>query len=146
MVNKPEYKQHVSETFTVKDEQGFNNSVQNIIATPTSDVPLDAGNYGKKTVVRSFFFQLPPRPKGVALPDSKILLNQHRSRIIAFLWKDELELIEEPKLYWRKDLPHGSLRKTMTFHKIPFVILAVCQAKKGSIIHPETIKINEKIK
>lgn len=139
---KPEYKDHVSEAVIAKDESGFDWQGQTI---ETKSDPLVDDVYGKKTIVRTFFFQLPSRPKEIPLPTKEALLVAHRSRVVSFLWKDELELIEEPRIYWRKDLPAGSLRTVMTTQKIPFVIIAVCHAKKGSLIYKEPIKLNNDI-
>jgi len=140
-MKKPEYKDHVGQSVTVKDETGVDWQGQTIEAKAAL-IEKDSMNYGETTVVRTFFFQLPSRPSGVPLPTKESLLVNHRSRVVAFLWKDELELIEEPRIYWRKELPQGSLRSTMSIQKIPFVIIAVCHAKKGSLIYKDPLNLN----
>ena len=75
---------------------------------------------GRPIILRSFDFELPKDLPKEQLPNKTQLVTFHKSKIIAFLWKDELELIEE-------------LRITKTGNR-KFKIFAVCQARKGSII------------
>lgn len=71
---------------------------------------------GGAVILRRFSFQLPPHVRF----SKQELLTVHRSRIVAFLWKDELELIMEPKVVLGK--------------KGQFDIYATCKAKQGSLI------------
>lgn len=90
-----------------------------------SDPLLDDGS-GIPVVIRKFDFAVPP---GVQLPSKDQLLTHNRSKIVAFLWTDELELIRELKIELSKDKKH-------------FRIFAICKAKKGSLIHqkPQTLQ------
>lgn len=81
--------------------------------------PMLEGGGGAPIIVRRFDFNLPP---GLPTPTGELLLNFHKSKIIAFLWKDELELIREPRIEFSKS-------------KEKFRIFATCKAKKGSIIN-----------
>lgn len=78
--------------------------------------PLKDGGYGRPIILRKFDFEL---PNSKELPNKKQLLDYHKNKLISFLWKDELELIQEMKIIMGK-------RK--------FTIFATCQAKKGSKI------------
>lgn len=73
---------------------------------------------GKAVILRVFEFEIPKDIK--ILPTKEQMLAHHRSRVIAFLWKDELDLIGEPRIV------KTSKRK--------FKIFATAMAKKGSII------------
>lgn len=85
-----------------------------------SDPMMDDGS-GKPIILRTFEFNLPPDLPKHLIPSKKQLLDFHRSKIVAFLWKDELELIQDIKIIQSKN-------------KRGFRIFATCQAKKGSII------------
>lgn len=82
-----------------------------------SDPLIDDGS-GKAVVIRRFDFGLPPLTQ---VPTKDQLLQAHKGKIIAFLWKDELELIRDLKIEMSKD-------------NLKFRIFATCQAKKGSRI------------
>lgn len=76
---------------------------------------------GKPIILRDFEFQLPPL-KPEEMPTKQQLLDFHRSKIMAFLWRDELIPIEkEWRLIWGQD---GK----------SFRIFVACQAKPGSVI------------
>lgn len=81
---------------------------------------------GKPIILRQFEFALPMGVPMNQLPSKAKLLEFHKSKIVAFLWKDELELIAEPKI-------------VMEGRK--FKIFATCQGKKGSLIFhkPQTL-------
>jgi hypothetical protein len=85
----------------------------------TSQKIEDPGT-GRPIILRTFDFDLPKDIPSNQLPNKTQLMTFHRSKIIAFLWKDELELIQEPKI--------------VKINRRKFKIFAVCQAKKGSII------------
>ena len=73
---------------------------------------------GTPIIMRVFDFNLPPLEE---LPNKEQLLAFHKTKITAFLWRDELVPIEEFKLIFSKDKKH-------------FRIFATCQAKQGSTI------------
>lgn len=77
----------------------------------------DAGE-GAEAVIRCFAYQLPPNlPQQ---PSHADILGFHRKRIEVFLWKDGLELVDEPKVVFGK--------------KGKFEIFAVCRPSKGNLI------------
>lgn len=90
-----------------------------------SDPLMDDGS-GMKVIVRKFDFAV---PQGVLLPPKDQLLTANRSKIISFLWMDELELIKDLRIEISKNRKH-------------FRIFATCMAKKGSIIYekPQTLQ------
>lgn len=58
----------------------------------------DAGGSGNPVVLRRFTIQLPPRTK----ISSAELLKHHRDRVFAFLIKDGLDPIGEPRVFFQK--------------------------------------------
>lgn len=135
MANKKSHKNrnledHVSESVKVLET--------NVLDAPVTDIPWEAqqlevhsdpledAGTGRTIVIRRFSFQLPPNLP--YRPSKAAILEQHRTRIITFLWKDELELIMEPKVVMGKN---GK-----------FDIFATCKAKKGSLILQEPMLIN----
>ena len=89
----------------------------------TDQKPLMDSGAGKLIILRTFDFQLPPLKE---LPTKKQLLDFHKSKIMAFLWRDELTPIQEFKLAFSKNC---DCCKQENRH---FRIFAVCQAKQGS--------------
>lgn len=96
--------------------------------TETDQVALVNDPKGKPIVMRIFDFDLPPLPPE-QFPTAEQLLSVHKSKITAFLWRDELVPIYEPKLIFSKD-------------KLHFRIFSTCQAKSGSVIleKPESLQ------
>ena len=86
----------------------------------TDSVPLANDGSGKPIILRTFDFDLPPLEKE-NFPTKQQLLDFHYSKIIAFLWRDELVPCQKLKLMFSKDKKH-------------FRIFATCQAKVGSNI------------
>jgi len=86
----------------------------------TEETPLMNDGSGKPIILRVFDFDLPPL-KPEELPTEQQLLNAHKTKLTAFLWRDELVPIQEFKLIFSKDKKH-------------FRIFATCQAKLGSNI------------
>lgn len=110
------------------DQDNNNWEVQQI---ETKSDPLVDDQTGKETIIRQFEFMLPPSlPKGMEFPSKDQLLKFHRSKVIAFLWKDELELIDEPRIEISKKADK-------------FRIFAVCQAKKGSLILQKPLSLQQ---
>lgn len=61
-----------------------------------ADPLLDSGT-GQKVIARRFFFNLPPGLKET--PSNEELLEWHKKNtVIPTLWKDELELMDEPRI------------------------------------------------
>lgn len=81
----------------------------------------DAGE-GIPVIIRAFQFQLPPGLPHT--PSKQELLDHHTKRIEVFLWKDGLELIQEPKVVFGK--------------KGKFEIFALCTPSKGNLIWNHT--------
>ena len=86
----------------------------------TEQVALSNDGTGKSVIVRVFDFTLPPmeNPQDI---DERELLRAHKSKLTAFLWRDELVPVQDFKIVLAKD-----------FHS--FKIFATCQAKPGSVI------------
>ena len=87
--------------------------------------PLADDGSGQPVILRRFQFQFPPDiPKK---PTKKELLAFHKDRLNIFLWKDELEMIQEPKVRMTKQ---------------GYDIFATCIAKKGSMLftRPDTLQ------
>ena len=84
----------------------------------TETHPLVNEGNGKPIILRTFEFELPP---GVEMPSNQHIIEAHKSKITAFLWKDELVLIQDLKVVRSKDQKH-------------FRIFATCQPRAGSSI------------
>lgn len=89
--------------------------------------PLVEDGSGPTVLVRKFDFAIPPN---VQLPAKEKLLEFHRSKVLAFLWADELEPIKD-------------LRIQIAKNKRGFRIFATCQAKKGSRIYEQPQLLQE---
>ena len=72
---------------------------------------------GKPIVLRKFDFALPPGSE----PTEAELVRVHKSKIQAFLWRDDLVLVQEPKVTFNKD-------------NKGFTIWAACQARAGAVV------------
>ena len=83
---------------------------------------------GKPIILRTFDFDLPPI-KPSEFPTKQQLIDFHKTKITAFLWRDELVPIQKLKLIFSKN-------------KLHFRIFATCQAREGSVIleEPELIQ------
>lgn len=83
---------------------------------------------GNKVILRVFDFDLPPM-KLEERPSVDQLLAVHKTKLTAFLWRDELVPVEKFKLVFSPDNKH-------------FRIFATCQAKAGSVIlnEPEVLQ------
>lgn len=84
----------------------------------TEAIPLHNEGSGVPIILRSFEYELPP---GVDMPGNQDLIEAHKSRITAFLWKDELVPVQDFKVVRAKDQRH-------------FRIFVTCQGKPGSVI------------
>mgnify|MGYP001577226133 CR=1 FL=1 len=91
--------------------------------------PLVDPVQGKLTVLRRFDFELPPMPKALR-PTKDKLLGMNKSKLLAFLWKDELEPIEDFKIKIARNYKR-------------FRIFVKCQAKKGSLIFTKPLVLQE---
>lgn len=83
----------------------------------TDEVPLLDSGTGKKLFLRQFAFAVPP---GAEKPSDADLLAYNRSKVLAFLWKDELVFAGVMKVVWKDDST--------------FFIFALAEAKPGSAI------------
>lgn len=79
---------------------------------------LEDPGQGRPIILRQFKFEI--SPDVTQIPTKKQLADHHLPRIKDFLWKDELELIEDLKV--------------VKNHKRSFIVFAICQPKKGSLI------------
>jgi hypothetical protein len=86
----------------------------------TEQVSLMNNGTGKPIIMRVFQFELPPLPPE-QFPTPEQLLSVHKTKIMGFLWRDELVPIHEMKCVIDKD-------------KKKFRIFSACQAKAGSAI------------
>ncbi len=73
--------------------------------------PIEDSGTGAAAIIRTFYFKLPPKLPEV--PGKEELLDWHKKHtVIPTLWKDELTLIQEPRIVMGK--------------KGAFTIFAVC--------------------
>lgn len=86
----------------------------------TADVPVNNDGSGKPIVMRVFEFQLPPL-KPEEMPTNEQLIEANKTKVTAFLWRDELVPVMDYRCVIDKD-GRG------------FKIFATCQAKAGSAI------------
>lgn len=108
--------------FTLTEKDAKDSPVQDIKwegqSAETGDVSLMDTGTGTAVILRTFEYALPPLEQ---LPSKKELIEHHLPRIEAFLWKDSLNLIQEPKLIFSKD-------------KKNFRIFVTCEARAGAVI------------
>lgn len=122
MKKKPQLEDHLGRSGKLLEKDAVNAPVKDIqweAQEMQSEVsaPLADDGSGKEVILRRFQFQFPPNlPKK---PTKKEILDFHKDRMNIFLWKDELELIQEPKVL---------------INKKGYDIFATCVAKRGSLI------------
>ncbi len=85
------------DNFTLKDEE--NNEWTGSKQQTDEHILENKGN-GKPIILRQFEFSLPP---GTPTPTKDDILGVHKTKIMGFLWKDELTLIQEPKVVFNED-------------------------------------------
>lgn len=85
-----------------------------------SDALIDNGS-GRPIILRSFQFGLPTGIPNDSIPSSQEIIKFHWKKLEVFLWKDGLEMIEEPRVVFD------------TKNKLKFTIFTTCQAKKGTV-------------
>lgn len=95
----------------------------------TDKVSLDEDGTGKAIIMRIFEFTLPPFKSDDELPSEAELVEAHKSKITAFLWRDEL-------------VPVMDYKAVITADKKSFKIFATAQAKAGSNILEKPQKLN----
>ena len=114
----------MDKNFKLTEENAIDSPVKNIEwegkEVETEATPLMNDDSGKPIILRVFDFDLPPL-KPEEFPTKQQLLDFHKSKITAFLWRDELIPIQKFKAIFSKDKQH-------------FRIFATCQAKLGSNI------------
>lgn len=92
----------------------------------TTSTPLDdQGGDGKPIILRRFSLQLPPKVRYT----KEVLLAQHKARVEAFLWKDGLEMITEPRIIFGK--------------KGLFDIFVTAQPRRGHNLNEKPLSLNE---
>lgn len=110
-------------TFTVVEKDAIDSPVKDIDWTgqeiSSEEVQLADSGKGKKIFIRQFEFRL---PNGTEKPSDEELLSVHRSKILAFLWKDELVSAGIMKVAWD------------TTDEKKFFIFVLAEAKSGSVI------------
>jgi hypothetical protein len=115
--------------FQVIEKDAIDSPVQDINWTGSSvgtdEVPLIDNGSGKKLFLRQFSFKV---PKGEHLPDEE-LLDYNKSKILAFLWKDELVYAGIMKVVWKDDEN--------------FLIFALAEAKSGSAILEDALMLQQ---
>ena len=107
--------------FKLTEEKATNAPVEKIEwegeQIETEAQPLVNDGSGRPIILRAFEFSLPPNV--AERPNKQQLLEFHKSKITAFLWKDELVPIQDFRLVYSKDQNH-------------FRIFVTCQAKAGA--------------
>ncbi len=123
-----------------QQDKTFNVIEENAIDAPVKDINwegqevqtdgflLKNDGTGKAVILRVFDFTLPPL-KAEEIPSDEELLRFHKSKLTAFLWRDELVPVQEFKIVMDNDMTH-------------YKIFATCQAKAGSVIldRPELLQ------
>lgn len=104
-----------------------NGEVWEAESAQTDTTPLFDGGHGKPIILRTFDFKLPPME---SVPANQDLLDANIKAVKTFLWKDELVMIQDPKVVKAKD-------------NLSFRIFATCQAKSGSVILDTPLKVQD---
>lgn len=96
--------------------------------------PVEDPGTGQKVIVRRFMFQMPPGVKE-RLTQNEIYDYHKKHTVIPMLWKDELELLDEPRIVVGK--------------KGSFTIVAICSPRfvlgTRSHIHEQATNVTELI-
>ncbi len=97
----------------------------------TEKVSLKEDSTGKAIIMRVFEFSLPPFDNEDDMPSEAELVEAHKSKITAFLWRDEL-------------VPVMDYKAVISDDKKSFKVFATAQAKAGSNVleTPEKLNIN----
>ncbi len=116
--------------FKVLEKDAIDSPVQDIDWTGqdvgTDEVPLLDSGTGKKLFLRQFQFTVPPNAER---PSDEELLAYNKSKIMAFLWKDELVYAGVMKVVWKDDSN--------------FFIFALAEAKPGSAILDDALMLQQ---
>lgn len=119
----------MEDNFHVIETDAIESPVQDIDWTGqevgTDEVPLLDSGTGKKLFLRQFAFAVPPGDK----PSDEELLAYNRSKVLAFLWKDELVFAGVMKVVWKDDST--------------FFIFALAEAKPGSAILDNALMLQQ---
>lgn len=94
----------------------------------TDEVPLMDSGTGKKLFLRQFAFAVPP---GAERPSDADLLAYNRSKVLAFLWKDEMMYAGVMKVVWDTNVENQ------------FFIFALAEAKPGSAILEQALMLQQ---
>lgn len=120
----------MDDTFKVLEKDAIESPVNDIDWTGqevgTDEVPLMDSGTGKKLFLRQFQFACPPNAEK---PSDKELLDYNRSKIMAFLWKDEMAYAGVMKVVWKDDNN--------------FFIFALAEAKPGSAILEDALMLQQ---
>lgn len=119
----------MEDNFQVIEKDAIDSPIKDIDWTGqevgTDEVPLMDSGTGKKLFLRQFAFQVPPGEH----PIDEELLAYNRSKVLAFLWKDELVFAGVMKVVWKDDST--------------FFIFALAEAKPGSAILNEALMLQQ---
>lgn len=95
----------------------------------TDPVNLEEDGSGKAIIMRVFEFTLPPFESDDDLPTEAELVEAHKSKITAFLWRDEL-------------VPVMDYKAVISADKKSFKVFATAQAKAGSNVLEKPQQLN----
>jgi hypothetical protein len=95
----------------------------------TDPIKLEEDGTGKAIIMRVFEFTLPPFENDNDLPTEAELVEAHKSKITAFLWRDEL-------------VPVMDYKAVISADKKSFKVFATAQAKAGSNVLEKPQQLN----
>lgn len=120
----------MEDSFKVLEKDAQDSPVKDIDWTGsevgTDEVPLIDSGTGKKLFLRQFAFTVPPNDER---PSDEELLAYNKSKVMAFLWKDELQYAGVMKIVWKDDTT--------------FFIFALAEAKPGSAILDDALMLQQ---
>lgn len=122
MKQKPNLEDHLGRKGKILEVNAVGSPVKDIAweaqeMNAEVSTPLVDDGSGKPVILRRFQFQFPPNLPHK--PTKKQILEYHKDKLNIFLWKDELELVQTPKV---------------RVHTNGYDIFATCVAKKGSLL------------
>lgn len=122
----------MDDTFQVTETDAIDSPTKDIDWTGqsvgTDEVPLMDSGTGKKLFLRQFAFAVPP---GAERPSDEELLSYNRSKVLAFLWKDEMAYAGVMKVVWDTKVENQ------------FLIFALAEAKPGSALLEQSLMLQQ---